>query len=75
MGERETEIKIEDEIEVEVDVDKINERIKAALAEEERKKRDEETLAELDEILGKLENRKDMTYVDDFKFRMNPWWS
>lgn len=75
MGEREIEIEVEDEIEVEVDVDKINKRIKAALAEEERKKRDEETLAELDEILGKLEKHKGMTYVDDFKFRTNPWWS
>ena len=65
---------------VNVDVDKakldeMNKRIKNVLAEEERKKRDEETLAELDEILNKLNESKDTPYVDDFKFRVNPWWN
>lgn len=64
---------------VNIDVDKakldeINKRIKKVMAEEERKKRDEETLAELDEILDNLKN-KNMPYVDDFKFRVNPWWN
>ena len=52
-------------VNVDVDVDKINKRIKQALADEKRKKRDDEALAELDEILGKLKKR-------NREFRMNP---
>lgn len=57
---------------VDIDVDKINKRIKQALADEERKKRDEETLSELDEILDKKKNKCINDY--DLNFRMNPWW-
>lgn len=55
-------------VNVDVDVDKINKRIKQALAEEERKKRDKEALSELDEILGKLKKR-------NLEFCMNPWYN
>ena len=78
--------KIEDDVvevpmpNVNVDVDKekldeMNKRIKKVLADEERKKRDDDMLAEIDKILGKLNKRKDTPYVDDFKFRVNPWWA
>lgn len=71
-------------VKVDVDQDKldeINKRIKKTLKKEERKKRDKSMLAEIDEILDELKNNldepenKDVPYVDDFKFRMNPWWA